>query len=112
MADRENNDIVQHVMPGQANPQHATENELQMNAEESEIFRSYIYPEDMYTEDGTYWADLPVGQRAAFIGKIGSAESKKELAWLGNMFKADPLSPIGYYFKNMVIPGAGLLLEG
>lgn len=28
------------------------------------------------------------------------------------MFKKNPLSPLSYYFKNMVLPGAGLGLEG
>ena len=39
-------------------------------------------------------------------------EAKRELGLIGDMIKKDPLSPIGYYFKNMVLPGAGLGLEG
>ena len=31
---------------------------------------------------------------------------------LTRMMARDPLSPVSYYFKNFVIPGAGLLLEG
>jgi hypothetical protein len=28
------------------------------------------------------------------------------------MFKKDPLSPVSWYFKNAILPGAGLGLEG
>ena len=35
-----------------------------------------------------------------------------QLKAIGRMIKADPLSPLGYYVRNMVIPGMGLLLEG
>ena len=39
-------------------------------------------------------------------------EAKRELSGIWEMTKADPLSPISYYFRNMVLPGAGLGLEG
>lgn len=83
-----------------------------MKIDESAVFRSLLLPDDSYDENGTYWADMPVGQRLKFVNKVDSAEAKKELKTVGSMIKADPLSPVGYYFRNMVIPGMGLLLEG
>ena len=83
-----------------------------MSDKETAVLRSIIYPTDIYTEDGTYWADLPIYKRIAFVSKVDGQEAKDELRSIGRMMKKDPLSPIGYYFKNMVIPGAGLLLEG
>ncbi|KAK3068957.1 hypothetical protein LTR53_013082, partial [Teratosphaeriaceae sp. CCFEE 6253] len=83
-----------------------------MNGAESGVFRSLLLPDDSYDEHGTYWADMPLGKRYAFVSKVDNAEARKELASIGRMIKADPLSPIGYYMRNMVIPGAGLLLEG
>lgn len=90
----------------------ATADILNMNANESSVFRSLLLPDDSYDENGTYWADMPIAQRAAFINKVDSAEAAKEVKSIGKMMKADPLSPISFYFRNMVIPGAGLLLEG
>ncbi|GIZ40158.1 hypothetical protein CKM354_000351000 [Cercospora kikuchii] len=83
-----------------------------MKANESEVFRSLLLPDDSYDENGTYWADMKIGQRLKFVNKVDSAEAKSELQSIGRMMKADPLSPVGYYFRNMVIPGMGLLLEG
>lgn len=83
-----------------------------MKANESEVFRSLLLPDDSYDEKGTYWADMKIGQRLKFVNKVDSAEAKSELQSIGRMMKADPLSPVGYYFRNMVIPGMGLLLEG
>jgi hypothetical protein len=59
-----------------------------------------------------YWADLPVGQRIAFVASSDAKEAAKELKEIGQMIKKDPLSPISHYFKTAVIPGAGLGLEG
>ena len=87
-------------------------NEAVMNQNESEVFKSLLLPDDSYDEAGTYWADMPIWQRIKFVNKVDSAEAKKELKAIGRMIKEDPLSPIGYYMRNMVIPGAGLLLEG
>ncbi|KAK3709682.1 hypothetical protein LTR37_010709 [Vermiconidia calcicola] len=56
--------------------------------------------------------DLPIAKRIRFVNKVNNAEAKKELKSIGRMMKADPLSPVGYYVRNMVIPGMGLLLEG
>jgi len=87
-------------------------NDAVMNKNESEVFKSLLLPDDSYDEAGTYWADMPIWQRIKFVNKVDSQEAKKELQTIGRMIKKDPLSPIGYYMRNMVIPGAGLLLEG
>ncbi|KAJ5198786.1 uncharacterized protein N7498_007903 [Penicillium cinerascens] len=83
-----------------------------METHEKEAFDQLIYPADSYTAEGTYWADLPFGSRISWCISQDGAELNKELAWLWGMFKADPLSPISYYFKNFLLPGAGLGLEG
>ncbi|EEA20997.1 hypothetical protein TMatcc_001001 [Talaromyces marneffei ATCC 18224] len=83
-----------------------------MHPTEKDAFDVLLRPDDSYTPDGRYWADLPLGQRFKFVSKVESAEARKELAAIGRMIKADPLSPVSFYFKNMVLPGAGLLLEG
>jgi hypothetical protein len=90
----------------------ATQDFTDMQANEASVFRSLLLPDDSYNEDGVYWADMPIGKRIAFVNKVDSAEAKKELKSIGSMMKADPLSPVSYYFRNMVIPGMGLLLEG
>ncbi len=80
--------------------------------EEREIFRHIIRPDDSFTENGTYWADLPWLQKAAFVNRINNQEAVKELKTIWAMMKKDPLSPIGWYLRNAVLPGAGLGLEG
>ncbi|MCJ1315418.1 hypothetical protein MMC15_000737 [Xylographa vitiligo] len=93
-------------MSGHHNPIHEiTENERQ-------IFQYLIRPDDSYDEHGVYWADMPIGKRIKFVTNYDNAEAKRELSAIGSMTKADPLSPISYYFRNMVLPGAGLGLEG
>ena len=79
---------------------------------EKQIFQYLLKPDDSYTPEGVYWADLPIGQRAAFVSGVDAAEARKELNTIGSMIKKDPLSPIGWYFRNCIIPGAGLGLEG
>lgn len=79
---------------------------------EKSIFRPITHPDDSYTPEGTYWADLPLGQRAKFVSRVDAAEVKKELSSIGSMMKKDPLSPVSWYFRNAVLPGAGLGLEG
>jgi hypothetical protein len=91
---------------------HGPNMSLGMCDKEAAVLKGIIYPDDIYTEDGTYWADLPITRRIAFVNKVDGAEARDELRSIGRMMKHDPLSPVGYYFKNMVIPGAGLLLEG
>ncbi|KAK4240332.1 major facilitator superfamily domain-containing protein [Achaetomium macrosporum] len=80
--------------------------------QEREIFGYLTHPDDCYTEDGVYWADLPLRKRIAFVNKVQNDEAKKELRAIGSMIKADPLSPVSWYFRNAVLPGAGLGLEG
>ncbi|KAF2498355.1 MFS phosphate transporter [Lophium mytilinum] len=90
----------------------ATQDVSAINPNEAGALHNLLHPDDIYTENGTYWADLPMGQRLKFVTHVDSQESKKELRSIGTMFKNDPLSPLGYYLRNMVVPGAGLLLEG
>lgn len=83
-----------------------------MEIHEKAAFDELIRPSDSYTAEGVYWADLPMGQRISWCLKQSTSDAGSEFAWLWNMFKADPLAPISYYFKNFVLPGAGLGLEG
>lgn len=83
-----------------------------MDIHEKGAFDALIRPEDSYTEDGTYWADLPFFKKIGFVSSYDSGEARKELGTIGRMIKKDPLSPVSYYFRNMVLPGAGLGLEG
>ncbi|CAF9921385.1 MAG: hypothetical protein HETSPECPRED_004516 [Heterodermia speciosa] len=93
-------------MTGTHNPIHT------MTANERQIFDYLIKPDDIYDSNGVYWADLPLAQRVKFVLGVDSRETKRESSNVWAMFKADPLSPVAYYFKNMVLPGAGLGLEG
>lgn len=79
---------------------------------EKAIFSYLTHPDDIYTKDGTYWADLPLRKRIAFVNKVQNEEAKQELKAIGRMMKKDPLSPVSWYFRNAVLPGAGLGLEG
>ncbi|EMC93447.1 hypothetical protein BAUCODRAFT_95153 [Baudoinia panamericana UAMH 10762] len=83
-----------------------------MSANESSVFRTLLLPDDNYDENGVYWADMPIMKRIGFVNKINNAEAAKELRTIGRMIASDPLSPVSFYIRNMVIPGAGLLLEG
>jgi len=83
-----------------------------MTQNEKEIFNTILKPDDMYDANGVYWADLPIGKQIKFVLHTENVESKRELRNIWAMIKKDPLSPISYYFRNMVIPGAGLGLEG
>jgi hypothetical protein len=80
--------------------------------EEARVFHNLLYPDDSYTAEGVYWADLPFFQQIKFNGDVDNAEARKELGSIWSMIKKDPLSPIGWYFRNAVLPGAGLGLEG
>ncbi|KAH8674576.1 putative inorganic phosphate transporter C8E4.01c [Tricladium varicosporioides] len=91
---------------------HASLRGVPEKATEERILKELIYPEDTHTENGTYWADLPFGQQLAFNRKVDNAEARKELSAIGSMMKKDPLSPVSWYFRNAVLPGAGLGLEG
>lgn len=83
-----------------------------MDMNEKGAFDALIRPDDSYTTDGTYWADLPWHRKIGFVTSYDSKEAKRELGSVWQMFKKDPLSPVSYYFRNMVLPGAGLGLEG
>ncbi len=61
--------------------------------EEREIFRHIIRPDDSFTENGTYWADLPWLQKAAFVNRINNQEAVKELKTIWAMMKKDPAKP-------------------
>jgi hypothetical protein len=78
---------------------------------EKAIFEYLLFPDDLY-DHGTYWADLPIIKRISFVNKVNNKEAVKELRQIGTMIKKDPLSPVGWYFHNAVLPGAGLGLEG
>lgn len=79
---------------------------------EKEIFQYLLHPDDSYDENGTYWADMGIMKRIGFVNKVNNQEAAKELGAIGTMAKKDPLSPVSWYFKNAVLPGAGLGLEG
>jgi hypothetical protein len=79
---------------------------------EEEIFNYLLKPDDSYTPEGTYWADLPLWKRIKFVAGVDKEEALKELRELGADVKRDPLSPVGQYFRKAVLPGAGLGLEG
>jgi hypothetical protein len=83
-----------------------------VQCDEAKVLKSLIYPDDTYTSEGIYWADLPLGKQLAFNAKVDRAEAAKELRSIGRMIKEDALSPVAWYFKNAVLPGAGLGLEG
>ncbi|RDW90756.1 putative MFS phosphate transporter [Aspergillus mulundensis] len=83
-----------------------------MDVQEKGAFDALIRPDDSYTADGTYWADLSLFKKIKFVSSYDAGEAKRELGGIWEMFKADPLSPMSYYFQNMVLPGAGLGLEG
>lgn len=79
---------------------------------ERQIFSYLLHPDDSYNAQGEYWADLPLMKRVSFVNSVNNAEAVKELKQIGAMMKKDPLSPVGWYFRNAVLPGAGLGLEG
>ena len=83
-----------------------------MQGHEKDAFDELIHPDDSYTPEGVYWADLPLLKKIKFVSSYDAKETKRELSNIWAMTKADPLSPVSYYFKNMVLPGAGLGLEG
>jgi len=77
-----------------------------------QIFDYLLKPDDSYGPNGAYWADMPLMQRVRFVMSYDAQEAKREMGNIWAMTKKDPLSPLGYYVSNMVIPGAGLGLEG
>ena len=91
---------------------HATYPDTHNPDNEKRIFQYLLHPDDSYTAEGVYWADLPIGKRIAFVNSVNNAEAWMELKGIGSMVIRDPLSPVAWYFKNAVLPGAGLGLEG
>lgn len=83
-----------------------------MDINEKGAFDSLIRPDDSYTPEGTYWADLPLFKKISFVSAYDRKEARRELNGIWDMIKKDPLLPVSYYFRNMVLPGAGLGLEG
>ena len=81
-------------------------------ARENEIFDYLLHPDDLFTPEGVYWADLPTSERFKFVRAVDNAEAKAEFNSFWTMFKNDPLSPVSWYFQHAVLPGAGLGLEG
>ncbi|KAI1488712.1 hypothetical protein F5X96DRAFT_60339 [Biscogniauxia mediterranea] len=79
---------------------------------EKQIFSHLTQPDDSYTPEGVYWADLPLAKRFAFVNKVDRAEAKAEAQSVFSMIKKDPLSPVSWYFRHAILPGAGLGLEG
>jgi hypothetical protein len=104
MADQSNGAGGTPVLGG---PPHANNPE-----NEQAMFKYLLEPDDSYTAEGSYWADLPISKRVSFIMSSQAAETSKELGTIASMLKADPLSPFAWYFRNAVLPGAGIGLEG
>lgn len=83
-----------------------------MSDNEKGVFNTILHPDDSYNEAGVYWADMGIAERVAFVTKQGNEEAAKELRQIGAMIKKDPLSPVAWYARNAILPGAGLLMEG
>ena len=83
-----------------------------MSPEAENAFRGILFPSDSYTSNGTYWADLPFGERMSFCNKQSNIEARRELGVLGGMIKRDPLSPVKAYFGTYVLNGLGMFVEG
>jgi len=71
-----------------------------------------LVPDDSFGEDGVYWADLPRATKWKWIVKQNNDEAAREFKVVKEMFKKDPLSPLGAYCKRYVISGFGLFTEG
>ncbi len=97
---------------GSVNGSNPSTDSCHADLNERAIFDHLIHPDDMYDENGIYWADLPTLKQIKFVTKTDSKEMRRELGVIGRMIKQDPLSPVGAYLRNMVLPGAGLGLEG
>ena len=86
--------------------------QLEMTPLEIGVFNEILLPPDNYDEKGNYWADMNIFRRIQFVNKVDREEASREWRSTWEMIKLDPLSPVGWYFRNMVIPGLGLGLEG
>jgi hypothetical protein len=92
--------------------EHVTFPSLHDAQKDNGIFQKVLRPDDSYTQEGIYWADLPYRQRAAFVAATDAKEAAKECNTIWSMFRRNPLSPFAWYCRNAVLPGAGLGLEG
>lgn len=108
-----------HVIPGEIPVPHGPpasddgdEYMVGASPEERRIFSHVTRPDDSYTPEGVYWADLPLSQRFNFVFKVDKKAAAQELKTIGGMVKKDPLSPVSWYFRHAILPGAGLGLEG
>ncbi|KAG9245951.1 major facilitator superfamily domain-containing protein [Calycina marina] len=79
---------------------------------EDDILSSVLYPSDSYTPEHVYWADLPFSQKVKFVTKVDREENGKEWAATKALFSKQKMGPVKWYFKNAIVPGAGLGLEG
>ena len=75
-------------------------------------FHAELHPKDMYDGQGTYFADLPLRQRTAFIWASETAELRAEWAYWWRATKKCLWAPVGHYWRHYVRIGAGMLLEG
>ncbi|SGY15002.1 BQ5605_C013g07201 [Microbotryum silenes-dioicae] len=82
------------------------------NADREAFLQDALYPDDSYTANGTYWADLPNGERRKWINEESNKEALRELKAIGASAKIDPLAPLGAYFRKYVSNGMGLFVEG
>jgi len=106
--------IVEHdgISSSDSSERKSSPSGARLPSDEREIFREALFPDDSYTPEGVYWADLPYGQRVKFVNAVDKAEIKKEWNSMRSMMKESFFSPVRWYFKNAVLPGAGLGLEG
>ncbi len=78
---------------------------------QEDLLSDALYPEDIY-KDKTYWADLSTSKRAKWVNEQHQSEARRELSAVWNMFKADPLAPLGQYLHNYAVTGVGFFTEG
>lgn len=101
------------MVVGRELPREAKGSDLQApTPEERRVFDPIVRPDDSYDTSGIYWGDMSWGQRLKFVSSYDAIETRREWSNIWQMFKTDPLSPFVAYFRNMVLPGAGLGLEG
>ncbi|GAA5921376.1 hypothetical protein JCM6882_003021, partial [Rhodosporidiobolus microsporus] len=76
------------------------------------LLQDALFPDDSYTPEGVYWADLPKKEQWAFINRQTNQEAKREFSMIWQMFKEDPASPFRAYWRKYVLTGMGLFVEG
>jgi len=87
------------------------EKTVDLSAEQHRL-RDILAPEDSYTEDGTYWGDLPRAERFRWTNAQFFNESAREFSVVWRMFLQDPLEPWRQYSQRYIIKGMGLFVEG